>query len=68
MTPKRPVIEEAFDLARSGRYRVPSEVRQALVEKRYTQSELFQLEGRATRARMRALCADACSSTSGSHA
>ncbi|MGO4410055.1 MULTISPECIES: hypothetical protein [unclassified Brevundimonas] len=59
MTNRRPVIEEAFELARSGRYRVPSEVRRALVEKRYTQAELFQLEGKATWAQLRTLCADA---------
>jgi len=57
---RRPVIEEAFELARSGRYRVPSEVRKALVERRYTQAELFQLEGKATWGRLRTLCADAC--------
>ncbi|MNR53816.1 hypothetical protein D3C85_1738920 [compost metagenome] len=53
------MIEEAFELARSGRYRVPSEVCKALVEQRYTQAELFQLEGKATWAHLRALCADA---------
>lgn len=58
MIEKRPVIEEAFQLARSGRYRLPSEVREALGE-RYTQAELFQLEGKATWAQLRALCANA---------
>lgn len=58
MIEKRPVIEEAFQLARSGRYRLPSEVREALGE-RYTQAELFQLEGKATWAQLRTLCANA---------
>jgi hypothetical protein len=53
---RTPVIERAFELARSGRFRIPSEVRKALISDRYTQAELFQLEGKATWGQLRTLC------------
>jgi len=55
---RTPVIERAFELARSGRFRIPSEVRKALISDRYTQAELFQLEGKATWRQLRTICAD----------
>jgi len=48
----------AFELAHSGRFRIPSEVRKALISDRYTQAELFQLEGKATWRQLRTLCSD----------
>lgn len=45
---KKPVIERAFELAESGSFRIPSDVRKALVRERYTQSEIYGLEGKAT--------------------
>lgn len=62
---RTPVIERAFELARSGRFRIPSEIRKAMITDRYTQAELFQLEGKATWRQLRTLCADSYYRASG---
>jgi hypothetical protein len=55
---KKPVIERAFELAESGSFRIPSDVRKALVRERYTQSEIYGLEGKATWRQLREKCAE----------
>ncbi len=59
MQERGPVLERAFELARSGQFRIPSQVRSALVVEGYAQSDIFQLEGRAAWAQLRRLCGDA---------
>jgi len=54
-----PVIQRAFELADSGRFRIPSEVRRALIGEGYTQSDVFGIEGRATWRQLRERCAQA---------
>lgn len=56
---QKPVIQRAFELADSGRFRVPSEVRRALVSEGYTQSDVFGIEGRATWRQLRERCGQA---------
>lgn len=51
-----PIIQRAFELAASGTFRNPSQVRHALVKEGYTQSDTFALEGKATRAQLLARC------------
>lgn len=51
-----PVIERAFELADSGRFRIPSEVRRALLSEGYAQSDVFGIEGRATWRQLRERC------------
>lgn len=54
-----PVVQRAFELADSGRFRIPSEVRRALVREGYTQSDVFGLEGKATWRQLRDRCGNA---------
>jgi len=54
-----PVVQRAFELADSGRFRIPSEVRRALVREGYTQSDVFGLEGKATWSQLRDRCGNA---------
>jgi hypothetical protein len=56
---QKPVIERAFELADSGRFRIPSEVRKALFHEGYTRSDLFGLEGKATWSQLRDRCSKA---------
>lgn len=56
---RKSIVERAFELAATGQYRVPSEVRKALFKEGYTQSDAFTLEGRATWAKLRAICIEA---------
>ncbi|MET4685152.1 hypothetical protein [Brevundimonas faecalis] len=56
---RKPIIERAFELASSGRFRIPSDVHKALLKEGYTQSDAFTLEGRATWAQLRERCATA---------
>lgn len=56
MQNRKPIIERAFELAASGKFRIPSQVRAALLKEGYTQSDVFTLEGRATAAQLRARC------------
>lgn len=49
-------IERAFELADSGKFRIPSAVRTAMIAEGYTQSDVFTLEGRATWAQLRNRC------------
>lgn len=53
-----PVVQRAFGLG-SGRCRIPSEVRRALLSEGYTQSDVFGLEGKATWAQLRLRCVSA---------
>jgi hypothetical protein len=53
------VIERALELADSGKFRIPSEVRRALLQEGYTQSDVFGIEGKATWAQLRRRCAGA---------
>ncbi len=53
------VIERALELADSGNFRVPSEVRRALLREGYTQSDVFGLEGKATWSQLRDRCGKA---------
>lgn len=57
--PRISVIERAFELAESGRFRIPSEVRRALLKEGYTQSDVFGLEGKATWQQLRERCGNA---------
>lgn len=59
-----PVIQRAFELADSGRFRIPSEVRRALVSEGYTQSDVFGIEGRATWRQLRERCGRAVANRS----
>lgn len=54
-----PVVQRALELADSGRFRIPSEVRRALVNEGYSQSDAFGIEGKATWALLRERCAKA---------
>lgn len=54
-----PVVQRAFELADSGRCRIPSEVRRALLSEGYTQSDVFGLEGKATWAQLKRRCVSA---------
>ena len=56
MLTMKPIMERAFELAASGKFRVPSEVCKALLEEGYTQSDVFTLGGKATTAQIRARC------------
>ncbi|MET4682681.1 hypothetical protein [Brevundimonas faecalis] len=56
MLQRKPIIERAFELAASGQFRIPSDVRKTLFKEGYTQSDVFTLEGRATWAQLRKLC------------
>lgn len=56
MLSKRPIIERAFELAASGKFKAPGQVRAALLKEGYTQSDVFTLEGKATAAQLRARC------------
>lgn len=53
---RKPIIERAFELAESGKFRIPSQVRAALVKEGYTQSDTYTLEGKATAAQLKARC------------
>lgn len=53
---RTPAIERAFELADSGKFRIPSAVRTAMIAEGYTQSDVFTLEGRATWAQLRNRC------------
>ncbi len=55
---RKPVIERALELAESGIFRIPSEVRKALIREGYTQSEIYGLEGKATWRQLRKKCAE----------
>lgn len=57
--PQTPVVERAFELADSGRFRLPSEVLKALLREGYTQSDVFGLEGRSTWSQLRERCGNA---------
>lgn len=59
MLPRKPVIELAFEMAGSGEFRIPSQVRQALLKAGYTQSDTYILEGKATAAQLKARCMEA---------
>ena len=52
-----PVVQRAFELADSGRFRIPSEVRKALLQEGYRQSDVAGLEGKATWRQLRDKCA-----------
>lgn len=56
MLTRKPIIERAFELAASGRFRIPSQVRTALLKEGYTQSDVYTLEGKATAAQLKARC------------
>lgn len=52
MSERKTVGDRALELADSGVLETPSQLRNALVAEGYTQSDLFTLEGRATRRRL----------------
>lgn len=56
---RQSVLERAFELANSGRFRLPSEVRAVLAAEGYPTSEVFLLEKGATWSRLRTVCGDA---------
>lgn len=56
----QPVLERAYELANSGCFRTPGEVRAALAAEGYSPSDVFRLEERKTWARLRTVCGDAC--------
>lgn len=56
MLNRKPILERAFELAASGQFRIPSQVRKALLKEGYTQSDVFTLEGKATAAQLRERC------------
>ena len=56
MLNRKPILERAFELAASGQFRIPSQVRKALLKEGYTQSDVFTLGGKATTAQIRARC------------
>lgn len=53
---RKPTIERAFELAESGVFRIPSEIKRALLAEGYTQSDTYTLDGKLTRTQLRALC------------
>lgn len=60
MPSHQPVLERAYELAGSGCFRTPGEVRAALAAEGYPPSDVFRLEERKTWARIRTVCGDAC--------
>nr|WP_312053448.1 hypothetical protein [Brevundimonas diminuta] len=61
------MIERALELADSGNFRVPSEVRRALLREGYTQSDVFGLEGKATWQQLRQRCGSAAKQKADNH-
>lgn len=55
---RKPAIERALELAEGGNFRIPSEVRKALIREGYTRSEIYGLEGKATWRQLREKCAE----------
>jgi hypothetical protein len=56
MLNRKPIIVRAFELAASGDFSRPSQVRAALLKEGYTQSDTYTLQGKATAAQIRARC------------
>lgn len=54
-----PVLERAFELANSGCFRTPGEVRTALAAEGYSSADIYRVEERRAWARVRTACGDA---------